>query len=133
MDRRDVLRWLSLSSGAAAGLAGMGPQHAGAAQAEPKTPDPPRGLPPLKITDIRTILTAPDRIRLVIVKVSTSEPGLYGLGCATFTQRVLAVATAVESYLKPFLLGRDVDQIEDIWQSSYVSSTGATGRSCSTP
>ena len=97
MDRRDVLRWLSLSTGAATGLAGMGARHAGAAQAEPKKPDPPRGLPPLKITDIRTILTAPDRIRLVIVKVSTSEPGLYGLGCATFTQRALAVATAVEN------------------------------------
>ena len=75
MDRRDVLRWLSLSSGAAAGLAGMGAQHAGAAQAEPKKPDPPRGLPPLKITDIRTILTAPDRIRLVIVKVLDQRAG----------------------------------------------------------
>jgi mannonate dehydratase len=127
MDRRDVLRWLSLSTGAAAGLAGMGARHAGAAQAELKKPDPPRGLPPLKITDISTILTAPDRIRLVIVKVSTSEPGLYGLGCATFTQRALAVATAVETYLKPFLIGRDVDQIEDIWQSSYVSSYWRNG------
>ncbi len=46
-----------------------------------------RGLPPVKITDVRTILTAPNRIRLVVVKVATSEPGLYGLGCATFTQR----------------------------------------------
>jgi L-alanine-DL-glutamate epimerase-like enolase superfamily enzyme len=24
--------------------------------------------------------------------------------------------------LKPFLVGRNVDEIEDIWQSSYVSS-----------
>ena len=37
------------------------------------------------------------------------------------------MATAVESYLKPFLLGRDVDQIEDIWQSSYVSSYWRNG------
>ena len=81
----------------------------------------------LKITDITTILTAPNRIRLVIVKVSTSEPGLYGLGCATFTQRAYAVQTAVEKYLKPFLIGRDVDQIEDIWQSSYVSSYWRNG------
>jgi mannonate dehydratase len=81
----------------------------------------------LKISDISTILTAPDRIRLVIVKVSTSEPGLYGLGCATFTQRAYAVQTAVEKYLKPFLVGRDVDQIEDIWQSSYVSSYWRNG------
>ena len=29
------------------------------------------GLPPLKITDVKTILTAPDGIRLVVVKVYT--------------------------------------------------------------
>jgi mannonate dehydratase len=81
----------------------------------------------LRITDISTILTAPNRIRLVIVKVSTSEPGLYGLGCATFTQRAYVVQTAVEKYLKPFLVGRNVDQIEDIWQSSYVSSYWRNG------
>jgi mannonate dehydratase len=86
-----------------------------------------RGLPPLKITDIKTILTAPNRIRLVIVKVMTSEPGLYGLGCATFTQRAYVVQTAVDQYLKPFLVGRNPDEIEDIWQSSYVSSYWRNG------
>ena len=49
----------------------------------------------MKITDIKTILTAPGRIRLVIVKVLTSEPGLYGVGCATHRERPLAVAAAV--------------------------------------
>ena len=39
-----------------------------------------------KIRDVRVILTEPDNIRLVIVKVETTEPGLYGVGCATFTQ-----------------------------------------------
>src|SRR5438094_425141 len=77
MDRRDILRWLSLSTGAAAGLGGMVAQSAGAAQAEPKRPDPPRGLPPLKITDISTILTAPDHIRLQV-----AIPGLATYGTA---------------------------------------------------
>ena len=38
-----------------------------------------------KIRNVRTILTEPDGIRLVIVKVETEEPELYGIGCATFT------------------------------------------------
>ena len=86
-----------------------------------------RGLPALSIRDVRVILTAPNGIRLVIVKIETSEPGLYGLGCATFTQRPLAVKTAVEEYLRPFLIGKDPDQIEDIWQSSFVSSYWRSG------
>jgi mannonate dehydratase len=94
------------------------------AQSKPKSPN---GLPPLKITDIKTILTAPNGIRLVVVKVMTNEPGLYGLGCATFTQRAYVVQTAIEKYLKPFLVGRNVDEIEDIWQSSYVSSYWRNG------
>ena len=79
------------------------------------------------IRDIRTILTEPDNIRLVIVKVETSEPGLYGIGCATFTQRPSAVDAAVNDYLRPFLLGKDVADIEDIWQSAYVSSYWRNG------
>jgi mannonate dehydratase len=125
MDRRHVLGWLS--AGTLASCAELGPRQAVRAQPVVSRPEAPRGLPPLKITDIKTILTAPNRIRLVVVKVSTSEPGLYGLGCATFTQRARVVQTAVDQYLKPFLLGRDVDQIEDIWQSSYVSSYWRNG------
>jgi hypothetical protein len=34
----------------------------------------------VKITDVKAICTAPEGIRLVVVKVETSEPGLYGLG-----------------------------------------------------
>ena len=82
---------------------------------------------PVRIRDVKVILTAPDRIRLVIVKVETTEPGLYGIGCATFTQRPLAVVTAIEEYLKPFLIGRDVHDIEDAWQSAFVSSYWRSG------
>jgi mannonate dehydratase len=78
-------------------------------------------MPEIKITNIKTILTAPDGIRLVVVKVETSEPCLYGVGCASYTTRPLAVATAIEQYLKPFLLGRDPNDIEDIFQSSHLS------------
>jgi len=116
MDRRALFR--CLSAGGLAAAAGHAPVEGA---------ETPRGLPPLKITDIKTILTAPGRIRLVVVKVLTSEPGLYGLGCATFTQRALAVQTAVEKYLRPFLIGRNADEIEDIWQSSYVSSYWRNG------
>jgi mannonate dehydratase len=81
----------------------------------------------IRIRDVRVILTAPDDIRLVVVKIETTEPGLYGLGCATFTQRPLVVKTAVEEYLRPFLIGRDVHDIEDIWQASFVSSYWRSG------
>src|SRR6516225_7380886 len=81
----------------------------------------------LKITRVLPICTAPDGIRLVVVKVETSDPGLYGLGCATFTQRPLAVVTAIQEYLAPFVVGRDPDDIEDIYQSAYVSSYWRSG------
>jgi mannonate dehydratase len=82
---------------------------------------------PITITNIRTILTAPETIPLVVVKIETSEPGLYGLGCATFTQRYLAVATAVDQYLAPYLIGKDVANIEDIWQTCQVNGYWRNG------
>ena len=69
MERRDLLSLISM--GTAASLA----PGVAASAAFQKPPERPRGLPPLKITDIQTILTAPDKIRLVVVKVLTSEPG----------------------------------------------------------
>jgi mannonate dehydratase len=81
----------------------------------------------ITIQDVQTILTQPAGSHLVIVKVVTSEPGLYGLGCATFTQRYRAVHTAIEAHLKPFLLGRDVDRIEEIWQMAIVHSYWRNG------
>ena len=76
----------------------------------------------ITITNVECILTAPDGMRLIVVKVTTSEPGLTGYGCATFTQRAYAVKTAIEAYIKPFAIGRDVDRIEDLYQAAYLSS-----------
>ncbi|HOI84660.1 MAG TPA: enolase C-terminal domain-like protein [Acholeplasmataceae bacterium] len=67
------------------------------------------------IKDIKAILTAPDGINLIVVKVSTDQEGLYGLGCSTFAYRELAVKSVIEDYLRPLLFNRDVRNIEDLW------------------
>ena len=82
---------------------------------------------PITIKDVQTILTQPDGSRLIVVKIITSEPGLYGLGCATFTQRFHAVQAAIEHHLRPFLIGRDVSRIEEIWQMAMVHSYWRNG------
>ncbi len=85
-----------------------------------------RGMPPLKITGVKAIPTQPEDNHAVVVKVTTSEPGLYGLGCATHRERPLAVAAAVP-YLNELLVGRECGAIEDAWQSAYVSSYFRSG------
>jgi mannonate dehydratase len=82
---------------------------------------------PITIRDIETHVTQPSSERLLVVKVITSEPGLYGLGCATFTQRVHAVQTMLERHLRPLLLGRDVSRIEDTWQIARVNGYWRNG------
>ncbi len=120
MNRRNALQGI-----AGAGLAAL---PAARARPAPQQAQARRGLPELKITDVKTILTAPPGLpRTVIVKVETSEPGLHGYGCATFTQRAKAVVTAVDEFLRPFLKGKNPDHIEDIWQTMYVSSYWRNG------
>lgn len=63
----------------------------------------------VKIRDIRVICTAPEGINLVVVKIETNQPGLYGLGCATFAYRHLTVKHLIEEYMKPLLVGRPVE------------------------
>ncbi len=86
-----------------------------------------RGMPTPKIKDVSVIATAPAGVRLAVVKIETDQDGLYGYGCATFTQRAELVVEAVDRYLKPFLLGRPTDAIEDLWYAMYNSSYWRNG------
>ena len=85
------------------------------------------GMASPKIRDVSVIATAPAGLRLSVVKITTDQDGLYGYGCATFTQRAELVNAAVEKYLRPFLNGKPADRIEDTWQACYNSSYWRNG------
>ncbi|PYQ20270.1 MAG: starvation-sensing protein RspA, partial [Acidobacteria bacterium] len=55
MQRRDVLRWLS--SGVGAGGVAFAPSRGLAFQPPSAAAPAARGLPPLRITDVKTVLT----------------------------------------------------------------------------
>ncbi len=84
---------------------------------------------PITIRDVKTFLvqTSGPGTRFVIVKILTSEPGLFGLGCATFTQRFRAVHAALEHHLIPFVIGRDVTRSEEMFQMAHVQSYWRNG------
>ncbi|MGB1251567.1 MAG: enolase C-terminal domain-like protein [Candidatus Promineifilaceae bacterium] len=82
---------------------------------------------PITIKDVKVIITQPGNSQLVVVKLITSEPGLYGLGCATYKQRFHAVRTVIEKHLKPFVIGRNVANIEEIWQLAMVNGYWRNG------
>ena len=81
----------------------------------------------LRITGVRAIVTAPEGVALVVVRIDTSDAGLYGLGCATFTQRFAAVAAAVDTHLAPLLIGRHPADREDIARMAHFSSYWRNG------
>jgi mannonate dehydratase len=116
MIRRDLLKGIA-SAGV---LALTAPAHQAEAQAV-------RGTSVPRIKDIRVIECQPAGSRLSVVKITTDQDGLYGYGCATFTQRADLVKPAVDKYLKPLLMGKATDRIEDIWQTCYDSSYWKNG------
>lgn len=69
----------------------------------------------ITIRDVLVISTNLTGKNLTVVKVLTSEPELYGLGCATFAYRNRAVELYIKDYIAPLVIGRNVDDIEDIW------------------
>ncbi len=107
------------------------------------TPDPnrllddtgalPAARPPwsprdgLRVTGVRAVVTAPEGLPLVVVRVDTSDDGLYGLGCATFTQRYEAVAAAVTEHVAPLVINRHPADIEDITRLVHYSSYWRNG------
>jgi mannonate dehydratase len=120
--RRQFLH--TMGGAAAAGFGVLGPRALRAEQAAARAA---RAMPAPKIADITVIETAPAGVRLTVVKITTDQAGLYGYGCATFTQRADLVKPAVERYLKPLLVGRTTDRIDDIWQACYDSSYWKNG------
>jgi len=88
----------------------------------PETQAPWPARDALRITGVRAIVTAPEGWPLVVMRVDTSEPGLYGLGCATFTQRFHAVVATVDLHVAPMLAGRHPADIEDITRMVHLGS-----------
>ncbi|MCC7156091.1 MAG: starvation-sensing protein RspA, partial [Bryobacterales bacterium] len=108
-------------------LAAAAPLSAREVAAQQQAARATRATPSPKIKDVQVIATAPVGLRLVVVKVLTDQDGLYGYGCGTFTQRADLVVPAVEKYLKPFLVGKPADRIDDLWQAMYNSSYWRNG------
>ncbi|MCU0408535.1 MAG: D-galactonate dehydratase family protein [Bacteroidales bacterium] len=71
----------------------------------------------MKITGAKVIVCSPGR-NFVTLKIFTDE-GIYGLGDATLNGMELAVASYLENYCIPSLIGRDPSRIEDTWQYFY--------------
>lgn len=79
-----------------------------------------------KITGIQCTRTRRDG-SWTIVKVTTDQDGLYGLGSANDLYNPEAVVQVIEQLLAPQLIGRDASRIEDIWQTMNLSGYWRNG------
>jgi mannonate dehydratase len=71
----------------------------------------------VKITNAKVIVCSPGR-NFVTLKIFTDE-GVYGLGDATLNGMEKAVASYLENYCIPSLIGMDPRNTEDIWHFFY--------------
>jgi mannonate dehydratase len=85
--------------------------------AERRPADQPETGSRLRITAARVIVTCPGR-NFVTLKIETDQ-GVYGIGDGTLNGRELSVVAYLEEHVIPNLIGRDAQQIEDIWQFLY--------------
>ena len=81
----------------------------------------------VKITSVRAIATAPQGSNLIIVRIDTNQPGLYGYGCATYTQRFTPVLTVINDYMGKLLIGHDALNVNDAWEHMMNSSYWRNG------
>lgn len=130
-NRRAMLKSALLGGGAAvASLLGGSLTEAAPTreeqEAQEKADRATRGMPAPHIQDVSVIeVGGGGNNDSTIVKVTTDQAGLHGYGCATATfpgGRSKLVKTAVEQYLKPLVMGRTTDRIEQIWELCYMSS-----------
>jgi len=74
----------------------------------------------MKISDAKVIVSCPGR-NFVTLKIFTDN-GIYGLGDATLNGMEKTVATYLESFCIPALIGKDPRNTEDIWHYFYRGS-----------
>src|SRR5450755_2890917 len=71
----------------------------------------------MQIERAEVIVTSPGR-NFVTLRLTTSDQ-VQGVGDATVNGRELAVGSYLQDHVCPLLIGRDPQQIEDIWQYLY--------------
>lgn len=81
----------------------------------------------ITIRDVQVFLLSPQGQNLVVVRVDTSEPGLFGYGCGTLAYRAFAIKDIIERSYRPLLIGRDVSRIEELWKLMMVNSYWRNG------